>query len=108
MLQSFKCIERNVKQKIAKSWLDFREINFFGYVCRHKSYQVSPNKKEALANIPMPTSAKLARSLLDKGDFFSEFTPGYSDLVAHVTDRRPSTGISQLGDIIIRLSLLRL
>ena len=81
-----KCIERNVKLKMAKSWLGFSEVNFFGYVCRHKSYQVSPDKKEALANIPMPTSTKLARSLLGKGVFFSGFTPRYSDLVAHLTD----------------------
>ena len=68
-----------------KSWLGFREVNFFGYVCRHKSYQVSPDKKEALGNIPMPTTTKQARSLLGKGVFFSGFTPRYSDLVAHLT-----------------------
>ena len=86
-----KCIARNVKLKMAKSWLGFREVNFFGYVYRHKSYQVSPDKKEALANIPMPTITKLARSLLGKGVFFSGFTPRYSDLVAHLTDMTKKT-----------------
>ena len=86
-----KCIERNVKLKMSKSWLGFREVNFFGYVCRHKSYQVSPDKKEALGNIPMPSTTKQARSLLGKGVFFSGFTPKYSDLVAHLTDMTKKT-----------------
>ena len=42
--------------KIPKSWLGLREVNIFGYVCREKSYQVYPDKKEALGNIPMPTT----------------------------------------------------
>ena len=86
-----RCIERNVKLKMPKSWLGFREVNFFGYVCRHKSYEVSPDKKEALANIPMPTSTKTARSLLGKGVFFSGFTPRYSDLVGHLPDMTKKT-----------------
>ena len=60
-------------------------------MCRHKSYQVCPEKKEALANIPMPTTTKQARSLLGKGVFFSGFTPKYSDLVAHLTDMTKKT-----------------
>ena len=60
-----KCIERNVKLKMWKSWLGFKEVNFFGYICRHKFYQVSPDKKEALVNIPMPTGTKqLVQSIL--------------------------------------------
>jgi hypothetical protein len=86
-----RCSERNVKLKMAKSWLGFEEVNFFGYVCRHKSYQVSPDKKTALAEIPMPDTTKKARSLLGKGVFFSSFTPKYSDLVAHLPDMTKST-----------------
>ena len=81
-----RCLERNIKLKMAKSWLGFKKVNFFGYVCKHKSYEVCPDKKEALANIPMPSSTKQARSLLGKGVFFSSFTPKYSDLVGHLTD----------------------
>ena len=81
-----RCIERNLKLKMPKSWLGFRKVDFFGYVCRHKSYEVNPEKKEALGKIPMPTNTKQARSLLGKGVFFSSFTPRYSDLVAHLTD----------------------
>ena len=86
-----RCIERNVKLKMPKSWLGFRKVDFFGYVCRHKSYEVNPEKKEALGRIPMPTTTKQARSLLGKGVFFSSFTPKYSDLVAHLTDMTKKT-----------------
>ena len=86
-----RCIERNVKLKMPKSWLGFRKVDFFGYVCRHKSYEVNPDKKEALGKIPMPTNTKQARSLLGKGVFFSSFTPRYSDLVAHLTDMTKSS-----------------
>jgi hypothetical protein len=85
-----RCSERNVKLKMAKSWLGFEEVNFFGYVCKHKSYQVSPDKKTALAEIPMPDNTKKARSLLGKGVFFASFTPKYSDLVAHLPDMTKS------------------
>ena len=40
-----KCRKRNVKLKMSKSRLGFREVNFFSYLCKHKSYQVSPDKK---------------------------------------------------------------
>ena len=52
----------------------------YATVLAGRSYQVSPDKKEALANIPLPTGTKQARLLLGKGVFFSGFTPGYSDL----------------------------
>ena len=84
-------LEKNLKLKMAKTWLGFRKVDFFGYVCRHKSFEVSPDKKEALAQIPMPDTYKKARSLLGKGVFFSGFTPNYSDLVAHLTDMTKKT-----------------
>lgn len=83
--------KHNLKLKMAKSWLGFKEVNFFGYVCKHKSYQVSPDKKEALGLLQFPTDVKKARTLLGKGVFFSGFTPKYSDLVAHLPDMTKKT-----------------
>ena len=56
---SDKCIERNVKLKMPKSWLGFRKVIFLGYVLRHKSYQVSPDKKEAQSAKGPQYSSKL-------------------------------------------------
>ena len=85
------CMKKNLKLKMAKSWLGFKKVSFFGYDCKHKSYEVSPDKKEALAMIPFPHNTKTARSLLGKGVFFASFTPNYSDLIAHLTDMTKST-----------------
>jgi len=86
-----KCIERRVILKMAKSWLGFRKVEFFGYTCQHKSYQVCVDKKEALNNIPFPNKTKEARSLLGKGVFFSGFTPNYSKSIGHLTDMTKKT-----------------
>ena len=80
------CVKHNVKLKMAKSYLGFTEVKFFGYTCRHKSYEVSKDKKEALGLIRMPDTTTKARSLLGKGVFFAPFTPNYTKLVAHLTD----------------------
>ena len=85
------CKERNLKLKMAKSWLGFRKVEFFGYTCRHKSYEVSASKKEALNNIEFPNTTKKARSLLGKGVFFASFTPHYANLIAHLTDLTKKT-----------------
>ena len=81
-----RCKERNLKLKMAKTWLGFTEVKFFGYLCKHKTYEVSPDKKEALAKLELPTSHTKAKSLLGKGVFFAPFTPNYSTLVGHLTD----------------------
>jgi hypothetical protein len=86
-----RCLERNLILKMAKSWLGFRKVEFFGYTCKHKSYEVSANKKEALGNIEFPTTTKKARSLLGKGVFFASFTPNYSTLTGHLTDLTKKT-----------------
>jgi hypothetical protein len=86
-----RCIERNLVLKMAKSWLGFRKVEFFGYTCQHKSYEVSASKKEALNEIPFPNTTKKARSLLGKGVFFSSFTPNYSTLTGHLTDMTKKT-----------------
>ena len=80
-----RCKQRNLVLKMAKSWLGFREVEFFGYTCRHKSFEVAKAKKEALANIEFPNSTKKARSLLGKGVFFASFTPNYAQLTGHLT-----------------------
>lgn len=86
-----KCKESNIKLKMAKSWLGFRQTDFFGYLCKHKTFGVHPDKKEALSQIPFPTTTHKARSLLGKGVFFSGFVPSYSDLTAHLPDMTKKT-----------------
>ena len=81
-----RCLDRNLILKMSKSWLGFREVDFFGYTCRHKSYEVAKEKKEALNKLEFPVTTKKARILMGKGVFFTSFTPNYSQLIGHLTD----------------------
>jgi hypothetical protein len=85
------CLKNNIVLKMSKSWFGFRLVEFFGYTCQHKCYEVSKNKKEALNQIEFPNNQKKARSLLGKGVFFSGFTPNYSMLIGHLTDMTKKT-----------------
>jgi len=86
-----RCRERNLILKMSKSWFGFRLVEFFGYTCQHKCFEVSKAKKEALNSIEFPTNTKKARSLLGKGVFFSSFVPNYSSLTGHLTDMTKKT-----------------
>jgi hypothetical protein len=77
-------IQFNVKLKCSKTWLGFTEVKFFGYICRHKSYGLTEDRKQAILEIPFPSSGnktKKVRIMLGCGVFFSPFIKNYSDLV---------------------------
>jgi hypothetical protein len=82
-------IQFNVKLKFSKTWLGFTEVKFFGYMCRHKSYGLTEDRKKAILKIPFPHSGikiKKVRIMLGCGVFFSPFIKTYSDLVSHIPD----------------------
>ena len=84
-----KCIEHNVILKLAKSWLGFKKVNFFGYECTHKTLKLTDDRKKAILDIPFPADGnrcKKIRSLLGCGVMFSPFVPNYSSAIANLTD----------------------
>jgi hypothetical protein len=84
-----RCIQHNVALKFSKSWLGVKEVKFFGYLCKHKSYELTEDRKLALDSIPFPETGKRGgkiRSMLGSGVFFSPFVKNYSDHVKHLTD----------------------
>jgi hypothetical protein len=80
------CIERNVYLNFSKTWLGFREAKFFGYVCRHGSYELSQDRKDAIMAIPFPKNLKAMQSFLGSALFFKSFIPHYSTLAAPFND----------------------
>jgi hypothetical protein len=87
-------IQFNVKLKFSKTWLGFTEVKFFGYMCRHKSYGLTEDRKKAILEIPFPDSGnkiKKVRIILGCGVFFSPFIKNYSDLVSHIPDMTKTT-----------------
>ena len=84
-----RCIEHHVALKFPKTWLGFDKVHFFGYNCRHSSYELTEDRKKALLEIPFPelgNRQKKARSLLGVGVFFAPFIVNYKDRVRHLTD----------------------
>ncbi len=65
-----RCIQRNLFLKFAKTWLGFQEVTFFGYVCKHLSYELSQKRKDEIMAFPMPTSVKKMQSFLGTALFF--------------------------------------
>jgi hypothetical protein len=89
-----RCIKHEVVLKFSKTWLGFTEINFFGYQCKHNSFNLTEDRQKAILEIPFPdggNKAKKVRMLLGMGVFFAPFVPNYSDLIKHITDMTKST-----------------
>jgi hypothetical protein len=59
-----RCIERNVFLKFGKTYLGFDYANFFGYVVRHESYELSQERKDEIMQMPFPNSTKSMQSFL--------------------------------------------
>eukprot|EP01042_Synura_sphagnicola_P001563 gene1563-1814_t len=57
-----RCIERNVFLKFSKSWLGFDQAKFFGYIVRHRRYELDKERKDSITSIP-------ASPLLEADDF---------------------------------------
>ena len=81
-----RCIERNVYLKFSKTWLGFDHAKFFGYICRHGSYELGQDRKQALQDIAFPKSLKQMQSFLGAALFFKSFIPHYSTLTAPLHD----------------------
>lgn len=81
-----RCVERNIFLKFEKSFLGVQEVNFFGYVCRHKEYCLSGERVKSILEIPFPTSTKQMQSFLGSCLFFKSFIPNYSTHAAILND----------------------
>ncbi len=80
------CLKHNLFLKFSKTWLGFPEVKFFGYICRHKSYSLSQERKDSLQGIPFPTSKKAMQSFLGAALFFKNFIANYSTITAPLND----------------------
>ena len=77
-----RCLERNIVLKMAKSFLGFKEVKFFGYNIRFDSYELGEDRKEIIERIPFPRTVKDTQSFLGVGIFFQRFVPSYATVVA--------------------------
>jgi hypothetical protein len=77
-----RCIQHNLILKLKKSKFGFQESDFFGYVCRNHSYELSQERKDSIAAFPFPTSLKKMQSFLGTANFFTPFVPHFSTFAA--------------------------
>jgi hypothetical protein len=84
-----RCIEWGLCMKMSKTWVGFNKVNFFGYECKHKKYELTQDRKDTLREIPFPSGKnklKQIRRALGVGVFFKPFIQNYSTLTAKLTD----------------------
>jgi len=81
-----KCSELNIVLKMAKTFIGFKTIKFFGYEITDGSYELGNDRKSSVDAIPFPTSTKGMQSFLGSALFFKDFVQKYSDLTAPLHD----------------------
>eukprot|EP01033_Poteriospumella_lacustris_P005279 gene5279-biopygen2327 len=81
-----RCIERNVFLKFSKSWLGFDQAKFFGYIVRHRRYELDKERKDSITSIPFPTTLKKMQQFLGAAIFFRSFVPHFASLTAPLHD----------------------
>ena len=78
-----------MKLKCSKSWIGFKEVNFFGYQCSHKNFKRTDDRKTAIMKIQFPKDGnrcKKMRVVLGCDVFFSPFVSNYSNKTKHLSD----------------------
>ena len=81
-----RCIERNVFCNFAKTWLGFKEVNFFGYKCSRDRFEITEDRKKGIREIPFPNNEGAMRRFLGMILFCSTHMKNYVDLVAPLYD----------------------
>jgi len=81
-----RCEERNVILKMAKSFIGFREVKFFGYHITSDHFELGEDRKDVIRRLPFPNTVKATQSFLGVGIFFQKFVPHYATKVAPMYD----------------------
>ncbi len=77
-----RCEERNVILKMAKSFIGFSEVKFFGYHITSDHFELGDDRKDVIRRLPFPNTVKATQSFLGVGIFFQKFVPHYATKVA--------------------------
>ena len=73
-----RCIARRVVLKLAKTWIGFQEVKFFGYKVTPGKYELDEDRKQGVLASPMPSSTKHMQRFLGVAVFFNEFIPNFA------------------------------
>jgi hypothetical protein len=76
----------NVRLKPSKCYFGYPEITFLGHVFSKNGYCLSEERKQGVLQLPVPTTLKKLRSFLGVVNYFRDFVPNLSSLLAPLTD----------------------
>jgi hypothetical protein len=74
-----RCREFGIVLKMKKSWIGVDTVTFFGYEVTHGRWKLSDSRKQAIAEMPFPTTTKGMQSFLGAALFFHQHIPDYSE-----------------------------
>ena len=75
----------NLSLKLSKCKFDKAEIEFLGMIVGSGCIHMDPDKLSAIATWPPLKSVKAVRTLLGFCNFYREFIPGFSNIIAPLT-----------------------
>ena len=81
--------EYNIFLKLKKSNFGILLVEFFGYLCQHKSYRLTDERKLSVTAIPFPEGhdrTKQMQRFLGSSMYFAPFIPEYSKKTALLTE----------------------
>ena len=86
-----RCIEFNVGLQMKKCEFGVTQTEFFGYIVNKEGYELAASRKQGLLDIPFPQGRgrqriKAMRSFIGFAQFFRDFVPKFSILLAPLTD----------------------
>ena len=64
------CKNHNIILKLAKTWLGYEKVKFFGYDIKYNSYEMDISRKEAITKFQMPRNIKEMQRFLGTALFF--------------------------------------
>lgn len=73
------CRDRGVVLKLAKSWIGFDSVKFFGYKIRYETYEMDEDRKKAITEFLMPKNTKEMQRFLGSALFFKSFIVNFSE-----------------------------
>lgn len=75
----------NVKLKIKKCYFVKPEVTYLGHTISHNQVKPSPEKTEAIANFPRPSSLTKVRSFLGLAQYYRKFIPNFTRIAQPLT-----------------------
>ncbi len=73
------CKDRGVVLKLAKSWIGFESVKFFGYRIWYNTYEMDEDRKKPIPEFTMPKRTKEMQRFLGSALFFKSFIVNFSE-----------------------------